>query len=278
MKRNTLNYIVDFVGLLLMWGLLVTGLLIKYILPPGSGHFLAVSGMTRHDWGEIHFWMAVGVCVVVFLHVLLHWQWVCATTRKLVAGSGDGEYVGRKGWRAVWGVVLVMILTGAAVGLLVAANAAITEIEGGVEEHIEELRGRGQGQGSGRGERRQIGEHLDRTPQADERRGQGPRGGVGGGEGRRGGGRGSSQGTGRGRLTDDAEHGGEHIRGSMTLRQVAEIKGVSVNDLKSALGLPANVPPDERLGRLARQYGFSVADVRDTQVQSERPEAGEGPR
>jgi hypothetical protein len=57
--------------------------------------------------------------------------------------------------------------------------------------------------------------------------------------------------------------GHEQIRGSMSLAEVETATGVSVKTLKSELGLPDVTAAGERLGRLARQYGFSVDKVRD---------------
>ena len=62
----------------------------------------------------------------------------------------------------------------------------------------------------------------------------------------------------------DAEHPGEDhtIHGSMTLRDVEELTGVPVDHIIASLSLPADVPRDERLGRLRRSYGFEIDDIR----------------
>jgi len=62
----------------------------------------------------------------------------------------------------------------------------------------------------------------------------------------------------------DAEYSGEDhtIHGSMTLRDVQELTGVPVDHIITTLRLPADVPRDERLGRLRRSYGFEIDDVR----------------
>lgn len=52
------------------------------------------------------------------------------------------------------------------------------------------------------------------------------------------------------------------VRGSMTVREAADALGLSVQELARELGLPADVPPDAHLGRLRRQYGFKLDDVR----------------
>jgi hypothetical protein len=53
-----------------------------------------------------------------------------------------------------------------------------------------------------------------------------------------------------------------HIRGSMTLQEVAGCAGISVDQLRRILGVGQDVPAGERIGRLARSLGFTMADVR----------------
>ena len=64
MRRNTINFLVDAASALVVIGLVATGLLTRFVLPPGSGSWRLLWGMGRHDWGDVHFWLAVvgGVC------------------------------------------------------------------------------------------------------------------------------------------------------------------------------------------------------------------------
>jgi len=55
----------------------------------------------------------------------------------------------------------------------------------------------------------------------------------------------------------------EALQGSTTLDEVVSTTGVTLDYLISELGLPADVSPDDHLGLLARENGFSVADVRE---------------
>jgi hypothetical protein len=45
----------------------------RYLLPPGSGRLEILWGMSRHEWGEVLFWIAVTLAAVLTLHLLLHW-------------------------------------------------------------------------------------------------------------------------------------------------------------------------------------------------------------
>lgn len=89
MKRTHLNFIIDavaFVGFVL---LTTTGVLMRYILPPGSGHYSTIWGLDRHEWGGIHFWISMAFFSVLALHLLLHWRWLASVvTGRSAEGSG----------------------------------------------------------------------------------------------------------------------------------------------------------------------------------------------
>ncbi|MHC4444473.1 MAG: DUF4405 domain-containing protein [Planctomycetota bacterium] len=97
MRKNLLNFLVDLITLLVMLGMIATGLVIRFILPPGTGgrHIyghgegkqLLLWGLGRHDWGDLHFWLAVALGILLILHVALHWRWVCATIGRLLLGD-----------------------------------------------------------------------------------------------------------------------------------------------------------------------------------------------
>ena len=72
MKRANLNFLVDAVALIAFVLLAATGVLVRYVLPPGSGHFSALWGMDRHQWGQVHFWIAVVLMASLGLHLFLH--------------------------------------------------------------------------------------------------------------------------------------------------------------------------------------------------------------
>ena len=83
MKKTWLNFYVDlflFLDFIMMMG---TGLVIKYVLPPGSGgrhggerHVKALLSMTRHEWGDIHFYLSILLITLITIHIILHWKWI----------------------------------------------------------------------------------------------------------------------------------------------------------------------------------------------------------
>lgn len=113
MKRNTWNFIIDllaFLGFVLMT---VTGLIMWVILPPGTGgghegkgknsiHLLW--GLDRHDWGEVHFWIACGLMAVLMVHIFLHWKWI--------VNAFKGKPGEESGHRVALGLIGLLFLLG----------------------------------------------------------------------------------------------------------------------------------------------------------------------
>lgn len=107
MSRSTLNFIVDAVAFAALLFLASTGILIHLVLPPGSGHFSVLWGMDRHQWGEIHQWLAVALLLLMALHLFLHWSWVVS----IIAGSPAR----RSTARAALAVAALAVLVGVAI-------------------------------------------------------------------------------------------------------------------------------------------------------------------
>lgn len=61
-----------------MCALIGTGALLTWKLPPGSqgGRGLRVLDLNRHQWSDIHFWIAAVCVIVTIAHLLLNWQWI----------------------------------------------------------------------------------------------------------------------------------------------------------------------------------------------------------
>ncbi|NIQ14683.1 MAG: DUF4405 domain-containing protein, partial [Candidatus Dadabacteria bacterium] len=71
MKKKNLNFIIDILAFVCFVLLTTTGVLMKFILPPGSGHYATIWGLDRHEWGNIHFWVSVIFFSILILHLIL---------------------------------------------------------------------------------------------------------------------------------------------------------------------------------------------------------------
>jgi hypothetical protein len=112
MRKPTRNLIVDslaFAGFLL---LITTGVLMRYVLPPGSGRRAAIWGLDRHGWGDLHFWIAVALLLILAFHLVLHWRWIVSVVRRRPReGSGLRVGLGLTGLAAVIALALAPLLT-----------------------------------------------------------------------------------------------------------------------------------------------------------------------
>lgn len=188
MRKPTRNLIVDGLGFTGFLLLATTGVLMRYVLPPGSGRRAAIWGLDRHGWGDLHFWIAVVFFALLALHLVLHWRWIVSVVRgRPREGSGIRVGLGLIGLVAVVALALAPLLTPV------------------------------------------------------ERIAAGPSSGD----------RGPHEGSGL-----------EAVRGDLTLRELEAQTGVPAGHVLRELGLPADVPRDERLGRLRRQYGFDMPALR----------------
>lgn len=213
MRRNTLNYIVDVATLLAIFAMIATGLLIRFVLPPGTsgrhgGRELSLWGLNRHEWGDVHFWAAAVLGALLVIHVALHWSWVCIMSLRM-AGRTEGQLTPLK--RNASGTIFLAAVLALFGGFTWYASIAVRE----TQAHEAQTR-------------------PDRPGTALPRHDR----------------------------ESDHEVGSESIKGSMTLADVERETGVPVSTLIDELNLPQNTTADERLGRLARQHGFTLNQVR----------------
>jgi hypothetical protein len=82
MNRTISNIIIDIIAAFLFLGMIATGYLLRFPLPPGSNKMLSLWGYTRHQWGDVHFWISLGLLVVLIIHLVLHWNWIVTVIGK----------------------------------------------------------------------------------------------------------------------------------------------------------------------------------------------------
>ncbi len=90
MKKNCWNIIIDALSLLVFVSMISTGILLKFVLSPGSGRVEMLMkgggkfektidmlmGLTRHEWGEVHFYISIAFLALLVVHLILHWNWI----------------------------------------------------------------------------------------------------------------------------------------------------------------------------------------------------------
>ena len=107
MRRATLNAWVDAIALVALVGLGATGVLLDWTLPPGSGHRATVLGLDRHEWGDLHLWIAILFCSALSAHLALHWRFAAGLLRGSTRqGSGVRLLLGALGLAALIALLL----------------------------------------------------------------------------------------------------------------------------------------------------------------------------
>lgn len=123
-----LNLIVDILAFVCAVFMVATGLVLEYVLLPGSGRLgtegfgpapggmrrsiVLLWGLTRHEWGGIHFWTAIALMAALSLHLVLHWQWVvCMVKGKPRDDSGIRVALGILGLASLLALALLPFLS-----------------------------------------------------------------------------------------------------------------------------------------------------------------------
>ena len=92
MNKPKLNFIINALMFLCLMAMAGLGFLMKYILPPGRevmarydrNLYLTWLGWDRHDWGDIHLYLAFALLSLLALHIILHWQQILGLFHRVV--------------------------------------------------------------------------------------------------------------------------------------------------------------------------------------------------
>lgn len=103
-----MNYWLDVIAFVEFAFLTTSGILIQYSLPERSGHSMTVWGLSRHQWGDWHFYLALFLFATLALHIVLHWKWIINLTR-----GRPSDASGRRLLLGVFGLVVVIMLASA---------------------------------------------------------------------------------------------------------------------------------------------------------------------
>lgn len=252
-KKNLakVNLTIDAIMLILLMAISGLGLLMKYILLPGFKRNevygrdveLYFWKLTRHDWGNIHFWLSVAFLFLLLLHIIFHWKLILGIFRRMFSV---------KPLR----IVIATFIGLASIFLAFSPLAIKPEVGPSDHEHSHDhQKYTKQGQGKGRNAALPLSEkdfseipeekssfqsenndHKDIQQMETEHSGR----------------RRSEQ----VKIMNDIE-----VFGSMTLKEVAEKYNISAAELAEAMGIPGD-QTEIRLGLLKRRYNFSMTDIK----------------
>ncbi len=108
MNRTLLNLMIDLMAALLFLGMIATGYLLRFPLPPGSNKTHVLWGLGRHQWGDVHFVISVGLLLTLLIHLALHWNWIVTVIGKRCSAAKDRSVSLVRS--AVWTVTVFLVL------------------------------------------------------------------------------------------------------------------------------------------------------------------------
>jgi uncharacterized protein DUF4405 len=110
MNNFTVIKVLDFFSFVALTLMLSTGIFLKFTLPPRSGGN-EVWGLSRHDWGNIHFYLSVVFLLFMSAHLVAHAKFI----KSAILGKASTE----KYYRLAVGILGVIALISLAFAPLV---------------------------------------------------------------------------------------------------------------------------------------------------------------
>ncbi|MEX1118988.1 MAG: DUF4405 domain-containing protein, partial [Terrimicrobiaceae bacterium] len=109
MKRTPLNLLIDLLAALGVLGMLLTGYILRFPLPPTTNRTHDLWGLSRHEWGTIHSWASLGLLAVLFVHLVLHWDWIYSTIRHRFTSAASPPHQRLRAGLLTMGAFLVLM-------------------------------------------------------------------------------------------------------------------------------------------------------------------------
>ena len=247
MSKTAINFWLNALSFLALLGLTATGGIIHYVLLPGTGHSHELFGLGRHEYGDVHFYLAVVAVILLVLHLIMHWSWICCVIAKALKRAPPPRRA-----RTIWGMTTLLVCS-LALGLgLCWASSLVKQRPDSSPQHREGGTGRGRSTWKNGSQERGLGIH-DQTGAAVHGRDVGAPGYRG---------RGKSSRPGSLHKEEELCSAGTRINGRSTLLEAARAAELTSEDMLKALHVSGPVDPQGRLGRLKRHFGFSIHEVR----------------
>ena len=92
MDRSRVNFIISALMFLCLTAMAGLGFLMKYVLVPGRKAMaqygrpveLTFLGWDRHDWGDLHSYLAFALLSLLAIHLILHWKMLLGLYARLI--------------------------------------------------------------------------------------------------------------------------------------------------------------------------------------------------
>jgi len=124
MNQFTITKILDFFSFVTLMLMLSTGVFLKVTLPPRSGGD-EVWGLSRHEWGDIHFYLSVIFLLFMSAHLVAHAKFI----KSVIIGKAPTE----KYYRIVAGIIGAIALISLAFSPVI---SPVTDVKRG-QQHFQ---------------------------------------------------------------------------------------------------------------------------------------------
>ena len=244
MNKNNLKYLIDALLFICMVGLVGIGFLQGLVLEEGpvsdvsKKYFL---GLHTHQWGHIHFYIAIAFTVLIIIHLILSWKWIKACSIRIFKNK--------------WGSALIGMVV---ISLLIPLIFWAFSLKH-ADKYAEYGTRSGRGQNIVLTEKQVKGKAVQEVVEPPAQKEESVQGEESLYEGRQ-------EPVEEPRLTRgrlDEHETGILITGQMTLLELEKITGIPKSTILREMGLPTNIPSSESLGRLKRRYNFTMQELRD---------------
>lgn len=123
MSRTIVNFLLDALLLATFMTLAATAVIVRFVFPPGTqaeGWILWGSGYDA--WVGLLFNVLATLALMVLVHVMLHWSWVCGVVAQRISKRFGKPVRIDEANQTVYGVGLLVVLFTAA-GMVIGAAA-----------------------------------------------------------------------------------------------------------------------------------------------------------
>lgn len=107
--RTDVNFWLDCLLAVVFLGLAAISMLIRFVFPRAqdSGGW-TLWGYRYDDWIQAQFVVLAVLTLLILVHVMLHWNWICSVAQQRVINSGNKKP--DNGWQTIVGVGLLIVI------------------------------------------------------------------------------------------------------------------------------------------------------------------------
>ena len=120
MTKTIVNLCIDLIAAISLLVMVATGYILRYVLLENTHKTHMLWGMSRGQWGDIHFWASLGLLAILCTHLVMHWRWVVGTLGHRIAANPR--------WKTHAGWVVIAIVTIGLIGFGWAAHLSVQPI------------------------------------------------------------------------------------------------------------------------------------------------------